>query len=57
MAVTRRVLRFMLTSRRDPTDFRNQAMRVGRKGRIRGATYEQLTGEKPPRWKGHFGKR
>ena len=31
------------------------SLRAGRKGRIRGATYEQLTGEEPKEHKGEFG--
>ena len=31
------------------------SLRAGRRGNIRGATYEQATGEEPPENKGEFG--
>jgi len=32
-----------------------QALRAGRRGRIRGATYEQATGEEEPTYRGELG--
>jgi hypothetical protein len=60
--MTRKFLRFMVTGGNPPprhrrgVRFEDTALRADRRGRVRGATYEQATGEEPIRHVREFGE-